>query len=615
MTAPMRPALFAAPSVETESRPDGSLLLRSRQPLGPHERSLAQMLRTWAERTPDHPLAAQRGDGAGWRTMSYRQARAAADGLAQAFLERGLGLDRPIMILSGNSIAHLLVTLAAYTAGIPVVPVSAAYSLMSRDHARLRAIAELIRPGLVFTEDGTEYEAALHAVRRDDRHVMIARNPVAGLDGERLGDLARTVPTPRVEEAYAAVGPETIAKILFTSGSTDTPKGVLNTHRMLCANQQMMRQVWPFLAEPPVLVDWLPWSHTFGGNHNLHMVLGNGGTLYIDEGKPLPALFGRSLSALRSVPPTMYFNVPAGYALLVPELERDPEFAARFFSRLRILFYAAASLPEDLWRRLRSLAKSVTGRDIPVTSSWGATETGPAVTSAHYHPSPSGCIGVPLPGNTVKLTPNGRKLEIRVKGPNVTPGYFGRPDLSAAAFDDEGFYRTDDAVRFVDEEDPDRGLRFDGRIAEDFKLASGTWVSVGTLRLALLSAAGGVLRDAVVAGHDRDRVCALAWLNPVKALALADVSAEELLAHSAVRAHLAGALQTLNRGAGSAARVERVLLLAEPPNLDAGEITDKGYVNQRVVLDRRAALVIHLYAEPCHPGVITPAVPPTATSV
>ncbi len=609
MTDPPTHALFAPPSVAARSRADGSVLLDSTHPLEPHERSLAEMLRAWAERIPEYVLAAQRDGGGEWRSLTYGEARSTTDALAQAFLDRGLGPDRPIMILSGNSIEHLLVTLAAYTAGVPVAPVSTAYSLMSRDHARIRAIAELIRPGLVFADGGSAFQAALRAVAREGLGVLVARNPVPGLGGELLEHLTRTRPTAKVEEALAAVTPDTVAKLLFTSGSTGTPKGVLNTHRMLCANQQMIRQVWPFLrTDPPVLVDWLPWSHTFGGNHNLHLVLGNGGTIHIDDSKPLPPLFGRTLAALKDVAPTVYFNVPAGYAMLIPELERDPELGKIFFSRLRLLFYAAASLPEELWQRLRAVARSVTGRDVPVTSSWGATETAPAVTSAHYDPSPSGCIGVPLPGNTLKLTPYETKLEIRVKGPNVTPGYFGREDLTAAAFDDEGYYITGDAVRFVDDADPAKGLLFDGRIAEDFKLTSGTWVSVGTLRPALVSASGGVLRDAVIAGHERDCVCALGWLNPAGVLGLVgddDFSPGKLAANPAVRAHLARVLTELNAAAGSSARVERLLLLPEPPSLDAGEITDKGYVNQRVVLDRRADLVARLYAEPHHRDVIS----------
>lgn len=609
MTTSLTPKpLFATPSIATETRPDGSIVLRSTDPLQPCASSLAELLRQWAVAAPDRVLAAQ-GDEAsgGWQTVTYGQARAAADALAQAFLDRGLGPDRPVMVLSGNSVKHLLVTLAGYTAGVPVAPVSVAYSLQSRDHARLRALAELVAPGLVFADDGAAFAPALEVF--GDAAVMVARNPQPGW--LLLDDLSRTVPTGAVEDAAAAVTPDTVAKLLFTSGSTGTPKGVINTHGMLCANQQMIAQAWPFLAEePPVLVDWLPWSHTFGGNHNVHLVLRNGGSLYVDSGRPAPALFGRSVAALTDIPPTVYLNVPAGFAMLAPTLERDPEFAARFFSRLRLMFYAAAALPEALMERLHAVAKATTGREVPFTSAWGATETSPAVTYAHFDGAVPGCLGVPLPGDSVKLAPTGRKLEIRVKGPNITPGYLHRPDLTAAAFDEEGYYRTGDAARMVDPEDPNRGLVFDGRIAEDFKLITGTWVHTGAVRTALLSAAGGVLTDAVIAGHDRASVTALAWVNAAEAaklLGTTDPAAETDLSSPILRGHLSTALATLNEGAGSASRVERLLLLSEPPSLDHGEITDKGYINQHEVLTRRAHLIELLYTSPpdaqlIHPG-------------
>jgi feruloyl-CoA synthase len=380
-----------------------------------------------------------------------------------------------------------------------------------------------------------------------------------------------------------------VAKILFTSGSTGAPKGVLNTHRMLAANQQMIRQVWPFLAaEPPVIVDWLPWSHTFGGNHNLNMVLTFGGTLYIDSGRPVPGLFGPTIHNLAEVPPTVYFNVPAGYAQLVPALEADPVFAARFFCRLRLMFNAAAALPAALRDRLGELAVQAVGHPVPVTGSWGATETAPAVTTAHFPFTDARCIGAPLPGAEVKLVPAEEAYEIRVKGPMVTPGYLGRPDLTADAFDAEGFYRSGDAVDLADPADPGAGLVFRGRLAEDFKLTSGTFVRVGAVRTAVLSAAA-LLADAVIAGEDRPYACALAWLNPAQADGLTDAQ---------IRDALAAALGRHNAAAGSAARIERLLLLDDPASLDAGEITDKGYVNQREVLRRRAGLVDRAYAEP-----------------
>jgi feruloyl-CoA synthase len=478
-----------------------------------------------------------------------------------------------------------------------VAPVSVAYSLQSHDHARIRAIAAMIQPGAVFADDAERFAAALDAVSPVSAIVRTGSRPGA----ERLADLVATVPGPGVAAARAAVTGDSIAKILFTSGSTGTPKGVLNTHRMLAANQQMIRQAWPFLrTERPVIVDWLPWSHTFGGNHNVNMTLTAGGTLYVDAGRPAPGMFGPSIANLADIPPTIYFNVPAGYAQLVPALEADAAFAARFFSRLRLMFNAAAALPAALRHRLEDLAVQTAGRPVPLTGSWGATETAPAVTSAHYDFADARCIGVPLPGAEVRLVPVEGAYEIRVKGPMVTPGYFGRPDLTAAAFDTRGYYRTGDAVGLADPDDPAAGLVFRGRIAEDFKLSTGTFVRVGAVRTALLSAAP-LLADAVITGEDRASVCALAWLNAAEAAKLLGQEPRvegELVTDETIRAELARALGRHNAAAGSAARIERLLVLARPAGLDAGEITDKGYVNQRQVLANRAALVELLYAQP-----------------
>jgi feruloyl-CoA synthase len=594
--------VFAPPQVQMERRDDGSILLRGGE-LGDFAPSMAHLLRDHAAAHPDRVLATQpHGDA---RTeLTWGEARRQADAVAQALLDDGLGPQRPLLVLSANSLEHLAMILGAYTAGVPVISLSTAYSLLSEDHGRIRSIVDLCRPGLVFADDGEQYGRALEAVRAG----VPGRVVVRGTATRTFDELLETTPGPAVERAFAGLGPDTVAKIGFTSGSTGVPKGVLTTHRMLCSNQQALGQVWPFLAtEPPILVDWLPWSHTFGGNHNLGQVIAFGGTLHIDDGKPAPTLFERTVRALHEHPPTVYYNVPAGYALLVPHLERDREFAARFFSRVRFLFYAAAALPEALWDRLQALARDVAGREIPLTASWGATETAPAATTANFAPSRCGCIGVPLPGVTLKLVPQGETFEIRVSGPNVTPGYAGNPDATADAFDDEGFYRIGDAVRFVDDEDPSQGLMFAGRLAEDFKLTSGTWVAVGRLRTALLSAADGVLADAVIAGHDGEYVAALAWVNQGEARRVCGADDDLPLDHPALREHLAAALARLNQGAGSASRIERLLLLAEPPSLDAGEITDKGYVNQRRVLECRAADVARLLAEPPEPAVITPA--------
>ena len=595
--------LFAPPRVVAEERDDGALLLRSAEPLGPYAPSMAHHLRAGADAHPDRALATQRA-GDGRRTLHWGEARERADAVAQALLDHGLGPDRPLMILSGNSLEHLVMTLAAYTAGVPVLPISTAYSLLSADHRRLGAIAGRCTPGLVFADDAIAFGHALDALRDRAPVQVVARGERPG--ALRLEELERTTPTDAVERAFAALGPDAVAKLLFTSGSTGDPKGVVNTHRMVCSNQQALAQVWPFLrAEPPVLVDWLPWSHTFGGNHNLHQALAFGGTIHVDDGRPAPALFDRTVQTLRAVAPTVYYNVPAGYALLAPRLEADRDLAATFFSRLRFMFYAAAALPEALWNRMRAIADDVADHPVPLTASWGTTETAPAATTAHFPTARCGCIGVPLPGVTLKLVPAGDKREIRISGPNVTPGYHRDPGATAAAFDDEGFYRTGDAARPVDPEDPAQGLLFDGRLAEDFKLDTGTFVRVGALRTALLSAAG-VLTDAVIAGHDRPYAAALAWVNPDEARRVCGIDGEVALDHPALREQLAEALRRVNDGAGSAARVERLLLLAEPPDMDAGEITDKGYVNQRAVLGRRATEVARLLAVTPEASVILP---------
>jgi len=602
-------SLFAPPRIAVDGpapgSPGDSMVLRSTEPLGDHPVTVMQSMREHARADPDHLLAAERhpDQPGGWRTCGYGEAVAAADSIGQALLERGLGPGRPLLILSGNSLDHLLITLGAMTAGVPVAPASVAYSLMSRDHARIRAITELIRPGAVFAEDADRFAPALDSLGAVPTIVSTGSRPGADL----FADLLATAPGSQVAAAFAALEPDTVAKILFTSGSTGVPKGVLNTHRMLAANQQMIRQAWPFLTgERPVIVDWLPWSHTFGGNHNMNMVLTAGGTLYIDGGRPAPGLFEQTIVNLTDVPPTIYFNVPAGYARLVPVLEEDPAFAARFFSRLRLMFNAAAALPEGLRDRLGVVARRTAGRPIPVTGSWGATETAPAVTSAHYEFTDARCIGVPLPGAEVKLVPTEGAYEIRVKGPMVTPGYFARPDLTQAAFDSGGYYRTGDAVGLADPADPNAGLVFRGRVVEDFKLGTGTFVRVGAVRTALLSAIP-VLADAVLAGENRAYLSALAWLNAAEARKLLGKDAQphgELIAGDSLHRYLARALAEHNDAAGSSARIERLLLMAHPAALDAGEITDKGYVNQRNVLAHRAGLVELLYADPIPEDVI-----------
>jgi feruloyl-CoA synthase len=566
---------LAPPRVEVERRRDGSLVLRSPDPLRPHARAVGEWLVQWAGHRPEQAFLAERA-GEGWRTVTYRQALDAARRIGQALLDRGLDAERPVMILSDNGVDHALLALGAMHVGVSVAPVSPAYSLMSRDFVKLRYIADLIRPGLVWASDPGKFAPALSAI---------------GATVAPIDELLQTRPTARVDEAFAAIGPDTAAKILFTSGSTGTPKGVVNTHRMLCANQQMLAQGWPFVEErPPDIVDWLPWNHTFGGNHDFNLVLRNGGTLYVDGGKPVPGLVETTVRNLREVAPTMYFNVPRGFDLLLPFLESDAALRRNFLSRLDVVFYAGAALPQPLWDRIRRLAAAEGADGLALLSAWGSTETSPLATQVHVATDRAGVIGLPVAGCELKLAPSAGKLEARVRGPHVTPGYYRRPDLTKEAFDEEGFYRIGDALRFADAADPAQGLVFDGRVAEDFKLSSGTWVHVGAVRIALLGAASPLLQDAVITGHDRDEVGALVFLNPAVAKGLEP---------AAVRMRIAAALTALAASAGgSSTYPTRALVLTEPPSIDADEITDKGYINQRAVRERRAALVETLHATP-----------------
>jgi feruloyl-CoA synthase len=606
--APLRSIAYAAPRIVYERADDGSLRCRSSETLAPHHPSLARLFHAAVERKPEGLFLAERPAGGAWRKLTYATARQIVDALAQGLLERGLSAERPIMILSGNSIDHALLTLAGHTAGIPVAPISVAYSLQSQDHAKLKHIAELLEPGLIYVADTGPFAKALAALDLTKAELVASRNG-ASLDGvTALEDMAQSRPGAALDKAIASIGAETIAKVLFTSGSTGLPKGVINTHGMLTANQQQLAQIWPFLDEAPlVLLDWLPWNHTFGANHNFNLVLRHAGTLFIDGGRPVPALISETVRNLSEISPTIYFNVPAGYAALLPFLEGDEALARSFFAKLRLIFYAGAALPQDLWERLEAVALRTTGERVPMTSSWGTTETSPLSTAAHFMIERAGPIGVPVPGVELKLVPTGDKLEVRVRGPNVTPGYWKRPDLTRAAFDAEGFYQPGDAVCFADPAEPANGIVFDGRLAEDFKLTTGTWVAVGVLRVGVLAAASPALQDAVIAGENRAAIGMLAWLNAAGCgkLAGCDAPLAELARHPAVREHVAGAIRQWNAGhPGSSERIARVLLLPDMPSIDANEITDKGYINQRLALARRKADVERLFATVPDPDVI-----------
>jgi feruloyl-CoA synthase len=603
-------ALFATPSIVREDRPDGSVLLESTEPLASTDESVSGWLDKWARAAPERTLVAERGVDGSWRELTYAAARTTARAIGQALLDRSLSEERPLLILSGNSVAHFQVMLGAMVAGVTIAPVSTAYSLLSNDHGRLRQLAALLRPGAVFIDAAPRFASAVAAIREAGSTPLVL-SVEGGPAEHELDTLMATAPGRSLDEVE--ISGDSVAKILFTSGSTGTPKGVITTHGMLCANQQMMRQVWPFLArEPPVLVDWLPWSHTFGGNHDTLMVLANGGSLYIDDGRPAPDAIARSVRNCCEVGPTLALNVPAGYAQLLPLLEGDLGSAEAYFRRLRLLFNAGAALPPTARKRLQALALKVTGRMLPFTGAWGTTETAPAATTAHFEFEDARCIGVPLPGVTVKLVPaEDDTYEIRCRGPNVTPGYLHRPDLTAEAFDEEGFYRPGDAVSFADPADPNAGLLFRGRLVEDFKLSTGTFVRVGAVRTALLSAVP-LLSDAVIAGDGKDEVCAVGWLNTTEASRLLgsppeDVDGEVL--HSAeLASHLGRALADYNATRGSASRVQRLIVASRPPSLDEGEITDKGYLNQRTLLNRRKELVERLYAPVPDPWLIVPLV-------
>jgi feruloyl-CoA synthase len=599
-----------------EQRADGSALLRSTEPLRWHPPRLTDCLEQWAAEAPERTFVARRDATGAWVRVSYAQMLDRARRVGQALVDLGLSAERPVAILSGNDIEHLTLALGAMWAGVPYVPVSTAYSLVSQDFGKLRHILGVCTPGLVFASDAS-YARAIAAVVPADTPVVLTQGALEGRTTRPFAGLLDTTPGPALDAAHAQVGPDTIAKFLFTSGSTKAPKGVITTQRMLCANQQMLRQCLGFLAdEPPVLVDWLPWNHVFGGSHNVGIVLYNGGTLYIDDGKPTAAGIGQTLRNLREISPTIYFNVPKGLEEIARAMDTDHALRDRFFARCRAFMFAGAALSQAVWDRLHAHAEGAVGERVRVMTGLGMTETAPSCTFAVGTDVASGHIGLPVPGVEVKLVKDegtGGKTEIRFRGPNVMPGYWRAPQQTREAFDEEGFYRTGDAVRWIDPEHPQRGLLFDGRTAEDFKLSTGTFVSVGPLRAKIVAAGDPCIQDAVITGLNRDEVGALVFprADECRRVAALDASVPlpEVLHHPAVRAHFQHAADRLWRQAtGSANRVARMHVLAEPPAIDAGEVTDKGSINQRAVLAHRAALVEALYeGSEADPFLILPA--------
>jgi len=608
--APYNPVRFGASETVVEKRPDGTMIARNPVTLGPYPRSTTERLDYWAEHAPDRVFLAQRDGSGPWRTITFKQAQISARGIAEALLRRSLGVNRPIAMLSPNDLGQALIGLGAQYAGIPLAPISPAYSTLSQDFGKLRHIIDLLQPGLVYATRGTPVANAIDAVIPASTEIVVAQDPPAGRKATLLQELIVTPVTSAVDAARAIVGPDTVAKILFTSGSTGVPKGVINTHRMLCSNQIMFLHVLPFFHEdPPVLLEWLPWSHTFGGNHNFNLALFAGGTFYIDDGRPLPGAIETTVNNLREISPSIYFNVPRGYEALLPYLESDPALARTFFARLKCLFYAGASLSQPIWDRLQAVAVKTTGHRITMMSGLGSTETAPGSITVARQIERAGTVGVPMPGVELKLVPNAGKLEARLRGPNIMPGYWKNPEQSKSAFDEEGFYKLGDALKFADPGNPSAGFVFDGRIAEDFKLSTGTWVSVGPLRSDLVHDFAPYLKDAVITGHDRSELTAILVpeIEPCRAVARlpATASAEEIVNHPAVRSAFTAMLDTFTRkSTGASNRLARVLLLHEALSIDLGEITDKGSINQRAVIANRTDLVDALYASPPGPRVL-----------
>jgi feruloyl-CoA synthase len=604
-TAPLRDVRLGPRDVTLTHGEDGVLYVRPTHKLGQYPAKLTEKLDYWARQTPDRVFMGQRetsGETAGnWRTLTYAQFRAAARNVAQALLQRNLSVDRPIAILSGNDLEHAVLGFAAYYAGIPYAPISTAYSLVSTDFGKLRYIFDLLTPGLIFVNDAAPFRKALEAVKSSDAELVV-NGASRAFEATPYSALAATSATTGVDRAHDLVTPDTIAKILFTSGSTGIPKGVANTQRMLTSNMEIVRSVLAWVEdEPPVICDWLPWNHTFGGNHDVGFVLYNGGSFYIDEGRPTPAGMVASVRNLCDVGPNVYLNVPKGFEALIPFLRERRDFRERFFSRVKMFYYAGAGLLQPVWDELDQLAVETCGERIMMFTGLGSTETGPAALFPGKDLRRAGDVGLPAPGVELKLVPAGDKLEARLRSPSVTPGYWRQPELTRLAFDDEGFYRIGDALRFVDPNDVSRGFMFDGRIVEDFKLSTGTWVSAGPLRAKFLSHSAPYAHDAVIAGHERDFVTALIFpaLDACRELAQLPgaASASEIVAHPAVRGKFQALLNELAaESTGSSNRIARVILMAEPPAIDAHEITDKGSINQGAVLKNRGALVLDLYS-------------------
>ncbi len=609
-SARYRPMTFGVTRAILRDGAAGTHYLRAEQALPPYPERLTERLVHWARERPDQTLFARRekladGSSGDWKRISFAQALDAARRIGQGLLNRNLSPDRPVLILSENDLEHALLALGCLYAGVPYCPTSPPYSLISQDYDKLKHVVKTLTPGLVFAADAQRYSRAMLATLDDSVELVTTRGSIPGRNTTSFAALMATEPTPAVDVAMAATGPDTITKFLFTSGSTKMPKAVINTQRMWCANQQQMAASMPVLTEGPlVLVDWLPWNHTFGGNHNFGMVIHHGGTLYIDDGKPTPALIGETLRNLREISPTVYFNVPTGFEAIANAMQTDEQLRKTLLAQVRMFFYAGAALAQPIWDRLFESQEREIGERIVMCTGLGMTESGPFGLFVTSPDVKAGDLGLPTPGLELKLVDTDGKTEVRYKGPNITPGYWRMPEETADAFDDEGFFKTGDAVKWIDETDIHLGLKFDGRIAEDFKLATGTFVSVGPLRAKIIAAGAPFIQDAVLTGINLKEVGAMVFPTPaIRTLAglPAEASMHEVVDHPAVIAHFQTVVNDLaNAATGSANRIARLCLLADPPTIDRGEITDKGSINQRAVLAHRADTVAKLHADELH---------------